>query len=634
MTYRFRATLGALVLALVLPALGSAAKLSAEDLFKNYQYTQMTVSPSGKYLAALAPARDRRNIAIIDLEDRSKSKFVTGLRKQDIAGYTWASDEKLVFTVDSDGNESFGLYVVDRKSGKQKTLVEPDTGIRAGLPSAGILDTLPKDPDHILVTWDDRRVGSPDVYKVNLKTAGMKMIERNPGDVTGWMTDHNGEVRAAFGQDKLFSEIRYRKSVEDEWQAISRYRFNANDNLQPMGFDYDNKHMFVSTNSGHDKAAIYRYNPETQEMGKLVFSNDEVDPAGLMMSDVKQKLIGVAYVTDKTQYEFFDDESNRLWRSLQAAFPDKMVTISSRSKDEKLNVVTVGSDTDPGSFYLFNSEDKNLEFLAARADWLDPAQMSPMRSIKFQARDGLRIQAYLTLPQGMEHENLPLIINPHGGPFGVRDNWGFNPEHQFLASRGYAVMQVNYRGSGGFGKSFLEAGYKKWGREMQNDLTDAVKWAVAEGIADEKRVCIYGGSYGGYATMAGMTFTPELYRCGVNYVGVTDVPLLFESMPKRWTLGAAMMKEQIGDPEKDMEMLEAISPVHHVENIAAPIFIVHGRRDPRVVFEHAKKLQKEMDKHGKPYQWLVKNDEGHGFRKQENRIELYNEMEKFFAEHL
>ncbi len=575
------------------------------------------------------------NLAIIDLGDmQSGSRFITGLDRQDIAGYTWVSDDHLVFTVDSDGNESFGLYSVSREDAKIRTIVDPINGVKAGLPTANLLDTLENDPKNILITYDDRRVGEPDVFKVNVARGGMKMVLRNPGKVAGYLTDHNGVIRLAVIQDRLTTRIKHRASEDSEWETIAEYQYNDDNNLTPLAFDYDNKTLLVSTNRGHDTSAIYRFDIATKTLGELVFHNELVDHGGMLMSDKRKAIAGVTYFVNRPEYVFFDENDQKQYDALASQFPDKVVSITSRSKDESVNIVTVSSDTFPGAYYLFNSEKGEMSFLAQRAQWLDPETMAEMRPIEYQARDGMTIRGYLTIPHGSEGKDLPLIVNPHGGPFGVRDFWGFNNEHQFLASRGYAVMQINFRGSGGYGKKYLEAGYKRWGREMQHDITDGVKWAVQQGIANENKVCIYGASYGGYATMAGMTLTPELYQCGVNYVGVTDVPLLFESMPKRWSLAAETMKSTIGDPDKDREMLEAVSPVNHVDKIRAPIFIVHGRRDPRVVMEHADRLRKQMEKLDKPYEWLVKNNEGHGFRKEENRIELYTQMEKFFAKHL
>ena len=622
------------LLALMAPVM--AKNYSVEDFFRNAQYSNMQISPNGKYLAAIAPQKGRRNIAIIDLEDRSKSSFITALKDQDIAGYGWITDDRIIFAVDADGQEALAMYAVDRAGGKIRTLIDPlgkDEGGGIGLPSPGILDILEDDPKHILVTFDARKVGSPDVFRVNIKTGSRKMVVRNPGTVSGYLTDHDGKVRVAYAQDKLFTEVHYRKTEESDWQVLARFRWDDPNGFAPLAFDYDNQTLFVTSGKDYDTSAIYKYNPDTGEFGEEIFHHDKVDAGFLIMSDVKQKVVAATYFTDKPNWQGMDEGYTSVRKSLEAAFPGRTVTISNRSDDENIAIVVVGSDVAPPEFYKFDIKNKKMEFLAASRDWIDPADMAEMRPITYTTRDGLTINGYLTLPKGSDGKNMPLIINPHGGPW-ARDFWGFNNEHQFFASRGYAVLQMNFRGSTGYGRKHLEIGYKQWGKTMQDDISDAVKWAIDEGIADQDRVCIYGGSYGGYATMAGMTMTPELYKCGINYVGVTDIALLFETMPKRWNLGREQMKQQVGDPKTEKEMLAEASPLNHVENIKAPIFIVHGRKDPRVSIKHATRLRKEMDKHNKPYEWMVKNNEGHGFRKEENRIELYTAMGEFFDKHI
>lgn len=622
----------------------AAAKPAVKDFFRNPQNTQMSISPNGRYLAVVAPAKidediTRRNIAIIDLNDKSKSRFVTGLEDQDVAGYSWLNDERLVFGIDSDGAEAIAINTVDitERKPKPKMLINPLEdfldGSTSQLPSPGVLDILEDDDRHILVSYDERKVGAPDVYKVDVKNGGKKMVERNPGNVSGWITDHDGKIRGAVAQDKLMTEIMYRTKEEDEWEVIARFVYNDPTGFNPIGFDYDNKTWYVTSNKDFDTAAIYTYNPETREFGDMVFHNEEYDAGGLVWSDAEEKILAATYYADRPKWQGIDEEYTAMMKGLEQAFPNDQVSIASASKDENLMVISVSSDVNPGGFYLFDREKGALSPLADRMPWIEPAEMAHRKPIKYTARDGMTIEGYLTLPKDGEGKNLPLIVNPHGGPW-ARDTWGFNPEHQFFASRGYAVLQMNFRGSTGYGRQHLESGYKKWGREMQNDITDGVKWAIEQGIADEDRVCIYGASYGGYATMAGMTFTPELYKCGVNYVGVTDVALLFETMPKRWSLGAETMKAQVGDPDTEEEFLAEISPVNHVDKIQAPIFIVHGRKDPRVSIEHADILRDKMDEYNKEYQWLVKNDEGHGFSKEENVIELYTAMEKFFESNI
>ena len=598
----------------------------------------MTVSPNGKYLAAIAPAKGRRNIAIIDMDDKSKSKFITGLEDQDVAWYTWAeNNDRLLFGIDADGAEAIAIYAVDRKGGKIKTLIDPLADFMdsstSSLPSPNILDPLKGDKKHILVSYDERKVGAPDVYRVNIYNGGMKMIERNPGTVAGWITDHDGKVRGAFAQDKLFSEAWYRASEDDEWKTVARFHYDDPKGIAPMGFAYDNKHWYVASNQEHDTAGIYKYNPETQELGELIFRHKEVDAGGLIWSDKEEKIVAATYYTDRPGWVALDEEFGKLMAGLDSTFPDMQIGWS-WDNDENIMIISVSSDTNPGGFYMLKrDEGKLVDLDIDRMPWINPEDMTEMRTVSYEARDGMKIYGYLTVPKGAEAKDLPLIVNPHGGPW-ARDFWGFNPEHQFFASRGYAVLQMNFRGSTGYGRKHLTASYKQWGRAMQNDITDGVKWAIEQGIADPDRICIYGGSYGGYATMAGMVFTPELYKCGVNYVGVTDVALLFKTMPDRWNLGAEQMKDRVGDPETEEEFLAEISPVNHVENIRAPIFIVHGRKDPRVSIKHADALRDEMEEHNKPYEWMVKNNEGHGFRKEENRIELYTAMAEFFEKHI
>jgi dipeptidyl aminopeptidase/acylaminoacyl peptidase len=536
--------------------------------------------------------------------------------------------------MDKDGREDFGLYSVDLRTKRPriKTLIEPSV-TQSGVRFATVVSTLPDDPDHIIVQWNEKYVKFFGLYKVNVHGGRPELLTGKMTDVTNWFVDHDGEPRGAVKIDGLIGEFLYRGADDEDFRTLREFSL-LDETISPLAFDFDNKTMYVASNIGRDKAAVYTYDPEADELGEVLFEHDEVDVTGLIMSRERKALLGFSYFDDYPQRHFIDDAERRIFERLEATFPGKTVSIVSTTRDEKLNILLVGNDRDPGSYYLYDREAGTVQFLVSRMRWIDPEQMSLMQPIAFTARDGMDIRGYVTIPKArQEGEKVPLIVNPHGGPFGVRDFWGFNPEHQFFASRGYAVVQVNYRGSGGYGRSFEQAGYGKWAQEMQNDVSDAVTYLVEEGIADPERVCIYGASYGGYATMAGLVFTPELYRCGINYVGVTDVALLFDSMPKSWEPMKEFMKVQIGDPE-DEAFMESISPISHVENIDDPLLIVHGERDPRVVIEHATKLRRELKRHEKSYEWLVKGNEGHGFSKEKNRLELYKTMDAFLATNL
>jgi dipeptidyl aminopeptidase/acylaminoacyl peptidase len=620
--------------------------IPVEDFFKNPEFSSLQISPDGKHIAALAPFGKRRNIVIMDTEGFKNIRPVTGLTKQDIAGFFWANNKDIVFTTDSDGNEAFSLFKIDSTKKKPRVVqLVGSTAGASGIRSATTVHLLPDDPDHILVQFNGRKVKSPDLYKLPLnsswdrthkKNRKMKMIARNPGDVQGWIIDHDGNVRGAMTLNGLKGKFLYKEAGEKEFRVLREFNV-LDEGISPIGFDFDNKTMYVSSNVGRDRAAIYKFDPQTNKLGELVFAHDEVDVSNLMMSRKQKKLLGAFANNEFPEYTYFDKPTEQMMNNLRAAFPGKEVNIASQSKDEMQLIVLVSNDNDPGEYFLYDRNKNSLIPVLKRMEWLKPDDLSHMKPIKFSSRDGLEIRGYLTIPKDSNGKNLPLIINPHGGPFGVRDSWGFNPEHQFFASRGYATMQVNYRGSGGYGRKFEQAGYGgKWGAEMQNDLTDAVKYLIKEGIANPDKVCIYGASYGGYATMAGLTFTPDLYKCGVNYVGVTDISLLFSSMPKHWEPAKELMKVQIGDPT-DEALMERMSPLAHVDKIKAALMIVQGARDPRVVKQHATDLRDKLEQRGIKLtddEWIMKKDEGHGFRKEENRLELYTKMEKFLAKYL
>jgi len=504
---------------------------------------------------------------------------------------------------------------------------------------------LPNDPDHIIIQYNGRNIKAPDLYKLPLNSKWdrkhernykMDIIAKNPGGYQGWLLDHDGDVRGALSIDGLRGKFYYKNKDEEKFRVLREYNIE-DENITPLAFDFDNKTLFVSSNIGRDTSALYYFHPEKNELGELIFGMPEVDVSNLMLSIKRKKLLGVKYLDEYPEVVYFDTETAQMMASLESAFKDKVVNVTSRSKDEVLNIVYVGSDTDPGHYYLYDKAKNTLKSLVSPMDWLDKSQLSPMKPIKFNSRDGLTIRGYLTIPRDSNGKSLPLIVNPHGGPYGIRNTWGFNPETQFFASRGYATVQVNFRGSGGYGRRFQQAGYGgKWGSEMQNDLTDAVKYLVSEGVVDPKRVCIYGSSYGGYATMAGLTYTPEIYKCGINYVGITDVSLLFDSLPKHWEPQRELLKKQIGDPD-DEALMKKISPLYHVDKIVAPLMIVQGAKDPRVVKKHATDLRDALEDRGivlTDDEWIMKDDEGHGFQKEENKIELYTKIEKFLNKHL
>jgi dipeptidyl aminopeptidase/acylaminoacyl peptidase len=378
---------------------------------------------------------------------------------------------------------------------------------------------------------------------------------------------------------------------------------------------------------------------------RLLFEHPEVDVGALMSSRRFQRVTGVAYTTGKRECRFFDERHERIQRFVDARLPGRENRLVSRSRDERRHVVHSGGDRTRGSYWLLDVADEvgepaaqrdggmRLERLFDSAPWLVEAELAPVRPIRYASRDGLSIHGYLTLPTGCEPRNLPLVVLPHGGPW-HRDGWGFDPDLQFLANRGAAVLQMNFRGSVGYGRAFWQAGFREWGLAMQDDVTDGAQWAIEQGIADPKRIAIYGGSYGGYAALAGITKTPDLYACAIDYCGVSNLFTWIRAFPPYWKPLLEMMYEMVGHPERDAEQWRATSPLFQADRIRAPLFVVQGGKDPRVKKEESDQIVAALRERGVPVQYLVKDNEGHGFANEENQFEFYRAMQAFLTEHL
>jgi len=449
--------------------------------------------------------------------------------------------------------------------------------------------------------------------------------------VTGWLTDNQGRIRVATTTDGVNTGILYRKTESSPFETVQTMSFK--DSLNPMFFDFDDKLLYVSSNLDRDKSAVMKWDPETGESMDLIFEHADVDVGGLMRSRKRKVITGAPYLTDRVHYEFFDDQRRELQESLEQKLPGYQVAVANMSKDETKVLVRTYSDRSLGAYYFYDRESGDFKKLVDVSPWLDENELAPMKAVEYTARDGLVIPGYLTVPLGVEAKNLPVVINPHGGPW-ARDAWGFNPEVQFLANRGYAVFQMNFRGSTGYGKAFWQASFKEWGKAMQDDITDGVQWLIDQGIADPERIAIYGGSYGGYATLAGVTFTPELYACAVDYVGVSNIFTWLKGVPAYWTPFLEMIYEMVGNPETDKELLEEVSPFFHVDKIQVPLLVAQGANDPRVPQAESDQIVEALRAREIDVEYMVKEDEGHGFSNEENRFDFYNAMEKFLGKHL
>jgi len=594
------------------------------DFFKNPVMTDVTLSPGGEHIAYLMPWKNRLNVFVRKVSDNKASR-ITIAQERDIYGYAWANNHRIVYIRDSGGDEKFRLYAVDIDGSNFKALT-PFENVRVRF-----IDRLEDIEDEMLIGMNKRDERIFDVYRININTGNLKMVAENPGNISGWLTDNNGRLRVAVATDGVNSTLLYRQTEEESFRPIVTTNFK--DSIDPLYFTFDNNHLYVASNIDRDKKAIFKYNVETGQHLELIYEDPQVDVLGILRSKKRKVVTGVSYITDKLQYHFIDQSRKHLQSDLESKLPGREVVVASMSKDESRLLVRTYSDKSLGAYYYYDlTSDKFLK-LADVSPWLKEAEMAPMQPVQFQSRDGLTLHGYLTLPKGINPNNLAILVKPHGGPW-TRDIWGFNPEIQFFANRGIGVLQVNFRGSTGYGKAFWEAGFKQWGHKMQNDITDGVRWLIDQGIADPKRIGIYGASYGGYAVLAGLAFTPDLYACGVDYVGVSNIFTLLESLPPHWELGRQMMYEMIGDPVKDKNLLTEISPVFHADKIKVPLLVAQGANDPRVKKAESDQIVQALEKRGIDVQYMVKHNEGHGFANEENRFDFYRTMEIFLGKHL
>lgn len=612
-------------------------EIPVEDFFRNSEETSYQISPDGKNLSFMAPYENRMNVFVRPVEG-GEAVRVTSETTRNVAGYGWANNERIIFLKDTGGDENYQLYGVKKDGSDLKAY----TAIPKVLTQ--IVDILEDNEDEILIATNERNPQIFDLYRLNLNTGERKLIHENPGYIQGWQTDHEGKVRVAYALlDGVNTAILYRDNEEEEFRNVLTTGYK--DEVAFVEFTPDNKLVYATTNLNRDKTALVLMDPNTCKELEVLYQNTDYDISGIFYSDVKGKLLSVNYIGHQgIVRHFFDEDLKSTFKMLEEMLPGYKIGITDLSKDENVMIVIAYNDKTPGTYYILDlSGDKTdkthkpeLKKIADIKPWIKEEEMGTVFPVTYHSRDGLNIEAYLTLPVNYTMENaknLPVVINPHGGPW-ARDVWGYNPETQFLANRGYAVLQMNFRGSTGYGRRFKELAYKQWGQTMQNDITDGVNWLIEKGIADSKRIAIYGGSYGGYATLAGITKTPDLYACAVDYVGVSNLFTFMETFPPYWIPMREMMYDMVGDPEKDSVMMRENSPVFLVDKIKTPLFVAQGANDPRVNKAESDQMVEALRKRGVEVDYMVKDNEGHGFANEENRFDFYKAMESFMAKYL
>ena len=611
--------------------------IDREVFFGDPEISGAEISPDGKYITFLKPFNNVRNIWI---KERSqpfeKARPLTADEKRPIAEYFWSRDSKYVlYAQDKGGDENYRIYAVDPLATGNPVPPARDLTPLEKV-RAFIYDVPRRNPNEIIIGLNDRDASLHDVYSLNLTTGERTLIRKNTENVAGWSFDTDSKLRLGIRQT---SDGGTEILKVDGDKLTSIYSVNAEESAGPIRFTPDGNSFYLETNKGNaiDKTELELYDLRTGKT-KLVEKDPEnqVDFGGALFSDVTDEMLLTYYIGDVPRIYPKQKQFAKDFALLKKLLPKGQLDFRSMTQDEQTWLVSVSRDVDPGSVYIFDRKAGKTELLYKSRPKLPSDDLASMKPVRYKARDGMTIPAYLTLPKGIPQKKLPTVMVVHGGPW-ARDFWGYSGLPQFLANRGYAVFQPNFRGSTGYGKKFLNSGNKQWGTgSMQHDLSDAVKYLVKQGIADPKKVAIVGGSYGGYATLAGLAFTPDLYAAGFDIVGPSNIITLLNSIPPYWAPMQKTFAVRVGDKDdpKDRKMLEKQSPLFSAKNIKAPLFVVQGANDPRVKKAESDQIVVALRDLGRQVEYMVAPDEGHGYAGLENRLAMFTAMEKFLAKHL
>ena len=624
-----------------------AVPVSFTDLAKHIQYKKLRISPDGEYYAATVVVKDHTALALIHRSDH-KGHLVYPRDGDDVVDFWWASPSRVVYTVgthvggydipfstgelfavDGDSSNPILLYGYRNTGSSTGSMIQRDIPERG---SAEFVAPIDDDPHHALVSispWDAAgNEGSiSTAYRMDLRDGHLAKIITAPLRNMSFVADHHGHIRFAYGQD-VDGHVRtyFHAPNSDGWQSLPQ---DDESGAYPWAYSRDDSTVYFACTAKNGDGGICTWNPATRAMTP-VWSNARVAPDGFVYGMASDDIVGVEFTDGRPGMALFDghpDDAKALV-ALSRQLPGEMVRFVSGTADGSLSVVLAQADADPGTYYLYDRKSSKLTPLLARASWINPEQMAGKQPFEFAARDGLRLQGYVSYPPGKENaKHLPLVVYVHGGPYGVRDEWDYDPYVQALATHGYAVLQVNFRGSGGRGDAFEKTGWGEWGGKMQDDVTDATRWAIAQGIADPQHICIFGGSYGGYAALEGAVKEPDLYKCAIGYVGVYDLALMYHrgDIPQS-TTGENYLKRVLGT---DMAVLAQRSPINQLDRLKARVMLVVGGEDKRVPAEQGINLHNALSRRGIAHVWIDKPDEMHGFYNEANLAELFTAITQF-----
>ncbi|MFC1679129.1 S9 family peptidase [Elusimicrobiota bacterium] len=599
-----------------------------KTLFGDPEKAAPRVSPDGRRLAYMAPDEGVLNVWVTDsLSPGAQARVVTRERRRAVDSYFWACDGRsLIYAQDKDGDEKYHLYQVDVTAEKPEPRdLTPFPGAQA-LPLA----TDPKHPHQVLAFINARDEKVRDVHRIDLRTGKAELDTQNPGDVVGWHADAELRVRAcvAYLPDGG-TELRVRDDEGSPWRALIAWPFGEQGNVH--GFTPDGGGLYIESSLDSDTTRLLEIDCRSGRLKEL-FHSPEADLGSVLVHPTTYAVQAAGFEVERFRWEILDPGLKEDFERLGEVSPGDF-GIGSRDDADRWWTVSYNLDDRPPRYYLYDRENKTACFLFSTKPALEEENLASMEPVTISSRDGLKLRCYLTLPVFGPRRDLPLVLLPHGGPW-MRDSWGFDGMVLWMADRGYAVLQVNYRGSTGFGKSFHHAGDREWGRKMQDDLTDGVRWAIAQGIADPKRIGVFGGSYGGYAALAGAAFTPDLFACAVDMFGPANLITLIQSIPPYWEVFRRIFDLQVGNVDEEQDFLKSRSPLFSADRIKIPMLIAQGANDPKVKQAESEQIVAALKRNQKDVEYMVFPDEGHGFVRPENRLQFYARAEDFLARHL
>ncbi|WP_253274118.1 S9 family peptidase [Myxosarcina sp. GI1] len=595
-----------------------------KTLFGNPKRASPQLSKDGRYIAYLAP--DKRDILQVWLRTLGKTddRILTDDKKRGIRAYFWTyNPEQLIYLQDADGDENFHLYLVNVNTNEVKDLT-PFPEVKAQ-----VIDLDDRFPDEILIGLNKENPQKFDVYRLNLQTGEMELEADNPGNIVAWTANAEMQILAATAATADGgSELLYRETTDKPWETLRHW--DADEEGGALDFSLDGKTLYIIGNHNANTQRLIGLDLASKEE-KIIAQDEQYDVGGIVTHPTKRNIQAVSFYKDKLQWQVLDDEVATDFEAI-AKIRSGQYFITSRDLNDKQWIVGFLTDDGPVYYYLYSRETKSYNLLFSNQPELEDLPLASMQPVSYQARDGLTIHGYLTVPQGLEAPYATVML-VHGGPW-ARDTWGYSPQVQWLANRGYAVLQPNFRGSTGYGKDFVNAGNRQWAAAMHDDLIDGVNWLIKEKIANPDKIAIMGGSYGGYATLVGLTFTPDVFACGVDIVGPSNLITLMQSIPPYWKPLMAMFQHRVGNLETEEEFLKSRSPLFYVDKINKPLLIGQGANDPRVKQAESEQIVEVMRKANKPVTYALYTDEGHGFARPENRLHFFGVAEEFLAKYL